>query len=570
MQELLSYEDQIDTYDSILEHINEGVIITDENNKIIKINKSCENITGYKLEEVIGKSSRIFSSTTIPFESFKKIIDDINLKGFWIGELSNRHKDGTVYPIIIKVFKNINPNSKKTTYYAIFSDIALSTHDTNDDLFHLAYHDALTNLPNRIKLKAQLEYVISNSKRNDLKFAVLFLDLDDFKIVNDTLGHSAGDELLVTLSTKFKNIVRTNDMVARVGGDEFIIVLSDVSNYLFVERVCNKILSLVSKPIKIKNQEFKIGTSIGIAVYPDNGDDVDTLINNADAAMYQVKQDGKNSFEFYSDEMNEKLIEFSQKDKDLFNAIKNDEFVIHFQPEIDTHTNEVFSVEVLTRWNHKERGLLLPGYFINDLQVSNYIYEFEELILEKACRQLKYWHDNNIFKGTVSVNISGKHLEYGNLYDTVNRVLVKTQLSSKYLELEFRESDIMKISTKTLFTLDNLSHLGVGLLIDNFGKGFSSFNFLRECSISRLKIDKSYIDSLVDEKNDEDIIKSIVDLGVNMGISVIAEGVEFTQQDEIIKKNGCSKVQGFFYTKPMNELDFQIWYKNFKNFNCTM
>jgi diguanylate cyclase (GGDEF)-like protein len=403
-----------------------------------------------------------------------------------------------------------------------------------------------------------------------LKFAILFLDLDDFKLVNDCLGHSSGDEVLVSFANKFKNIVRSNDMVARVGGDEFIIVLSDISNYLFVERVCNKILSILSKPMKISDIEFNLGVSIGVAVYPDNGEDIDRLISNADSAMYHAKENGKNNFEFYSEEMNKKLVEFSQREKELLDAIRNDEFIIHFQPEIDTHTNEVFSLEVLTRWNNKAKGLLLPGHFISDLESTNYIFEFEELIIEKACKQLKIWHDTNIYKGTISVNITGKYLEYGNLYESIGNILVRTGLSAKFLELEFNESDVMKISTKTLFTLSNLSHLGVGLAIDNFGKGFSSFNYLKECSISRLKIDKSYVDSLMDEKNDESIIKSIVDIGTNMGISVIAEGIEVTEQDEIIKKNSCTKVQGYFYAKPMDADIFEFWYKNYKKLNLTL
>ena len=569
MQDILDSQQLLGTYTDVFDNITEGIIISDDDNKIIHVNKACENITGYTKEEVIGKNPRIFSSEkneNIHFENIWQIVKD---QKCWTGELWNARRDGTIYPILIKIYRFTNTQTNKTNYYAIFSDLSISD-ESNDDLFHLAYHDPLTNLPNRLKLKAQLEYVISNSKRNDLKFAILFLDLDDFKLVNDCLGHSSGDEVLVSFANKFKNIVRSNDMVARVGGDEFIIVLSDISNYLFVERVCNKILSILSKPMKISDIEFNLGVSIGVAVYPDNGEDIDRLISNADSAMYHAKENGKNNFEFYSEEMNKKLVEFSQREKELLDAIRNDEFIIHFQPEIDTHTNEVFSLEVLTRWNNKAKGLLLPGHFISDLESTNYIFEFEELIIEKACKQLKIWHDANIYKGTISVNITGKYLEYGNLYESIGNILVRTGLRAEFLELEFNESDVMKISTKTLFTLSNLSHLGVGLAIDNFGKGFSSFNYLKECSISRLKIDKSYVDSLMDEKNDESIIKSIVDIGTNMGISVIAEGIEVTEQDEIIKKNSCTKVQGYFYAKPMDADIFEFWYKNYKKLNLTL
>lgn len=566
MQKINDFDNQINIYNAILNNTNEGVIITDEENKIIEINKSCEEITGYLSSEVKGLNPKIFSSDKTSDETFNKIWNQIHETKYWIGELWNRHKDGSVYPIIIKIIKIENPNTKKSNFFAVFSDISLQQ-ESKDELFHLAYHDPLTNLPNRLKLKAQLEYVVNNSKRNDLKFAVLFLDLDNFKIINDSLGHSYGDEVLISLSDKFKNIIRTNDMIARVGGDEFIVILSDISDYLFIERVCNKLLSIVNKPIKINHKEFQLGVSIGIAIYPDNSENIEKLIENADSAMYHAKKLGKNSFEFYSEEMNKTLLDHTKREDELKYALKNDEFVVHFQPEIDLSNNEVFSLEVLSRWNSKKDGLLMPNYFIPDLESTKLIFEFEKEILRKSCKQLKQWQKEKLYDGTISVNISGRHLEYGNLYECVINALSSSRLEANYLELEFHESDVMKVSSKTLVTLKKLSNLGVGLSIDNFGKGFSSFNYLRECSISRLKIDKSYIDSLIEEKSDEDIIKSIVDLGLNMGISVIAEGVEMPQQDEIIKKSACTKVQGYFYARPMNHEVFETWYKNFRLLN---
>jgi len=553
-------------YSSILDNTGEGVVIVNQENKIIEINKSCEDITGYSLAEVINKCPRIFSSDISNQRIYVNIWKQILESGFWIGEMLNRHKNGNIYPIIIKINKFYNEETKQLNYFGIFTDIS-SQDEINNELLHLAYHDPLTNLPNRLKLEAQLEYVVNNSKRNNLQFAILFLDLDDFKIINDTLGHSTGDEVLVSFAKKFKNIIRTNDMIARVGGDEFIVVLSDIANYLFIERVCNKILTLVNKPFNIKNTSFNIGVSIGIAIYPDNGEELKSLIHNADSAMYYAKNKGKNHFEFFSNKMTKNLDSQTKKEEKLLNAIRNDEFIIHFQPEIDLQTNEVFALEVLTRWNKNDCELLMPDNFISDLDSTNHIIEFEKLILKKACTQLKIWHDSGIYNEIISVNISGKHLEQGNLLDSVSYALKISNLDAKYLELEFRESDVMKISTKTLFTLNNLSILGIGLSIDNFGKGFSSFNYLRECSISKLKIDKSYIDSLIEEESDEDIVKSIIDLGINMGLSVIAEGVEVRLQDEIIKKNSCTKVQGYFYAKPMQNTEFEDWYKNFLQLN---
>lgn len=566
MSNSISYSYNKSLYSSILDNTGEGVIIVNDKNKIIEINKSCEDITGFSLEDVINQCPRIFSMGISNDGIYVNIWEQIEKRGFWIGELLNRHKNGNIYPIIIKIYKFYNEETNELNYFGIFTDIS-SQDEVNNDLLHLAYHDPLTNLPNRLKLEAQLEYVVNNSKRNNLQFAILFLDLDDFKIINDTLGHAVGDEVLVSFANKFKEIIRTNDMIARVGGDEFIVVLSDISNYLFIERVCTKILALVNKPFNIKNSSFNIGVSIGVSIYPDNAQDLKTLIHNADSAMYHAKNKGKNHFEFFSNEMTKNLDYQAQKEESLLSAIKNDEFIIHFHPEIDLQTNEVFALEVLARWNKNKDELLMPENFISDLDVSNNIIEFEKLILKKSCYQLKNWHERGLYKGIISVNISGKHLEHGNLYNTITEVLKISNLDAKYLELEFRESDVMKISTKTLFTLNNLSLLGIGLSIDNFGKGFSSFNYLRECSISKLKIDKSYIDSLIKEETDEDIVKSIIDLGINMGLSVIAEGIEFPEQDEIIKKNSCTKAQGYFYAKPMSIDEFEDWYKSFQQLN---
>ena len=550
-------------YNSILNNISEGIIIVDDNSRIIEINKACEDITGYSFEEVAYKHPKVFSSGNLNKTIYHDLRKQLRKSGFWKGELLNRHKDGNVYPLIIKIHKFFNEKTKKQNYFAIFTDIS-SQKESNTNLQHLAYHDSLTTLPNKLKLEAQLEYVLNNSKRNDLQFAILFLDLDDFKVINDTLGHASGDEVLISFAKKFKSIIRTNDMIARVGGDEFIVVLSDISNYLFIERVCEKILTLVNKPFEIDNTSFNLGVSIGVAIYPNDADEVKTLIHNADSAMYHAKYKGKNHFEFFSSEMTQNLDYKIKKEEKLKNAIKKDEFIIHFHPEIDLQTNEVFSLEVLARWDKGNTKLLMPDNFIPDLDDSNQIIEFEKLILKKACVQLKNWHDNGIYNGIISVNISGKHLEHGDLYGSIKAALRISNLEAKYLELEFRESDVMKISMKTLFTLNTLSLLGIGLSIDNFGKGFSSFNYLRECSISKIKIDKSYIDSLLDEKSDEVIIKSIIDLGINMGLSVIAEGIEFPEQDEIIKKNLCTKVQGYFYAKPMDNIEFENWYKSFK------
>lgn len=564
MQSIDIFEGSIDLYSKIYDNTNDSIFITDEDNNIVHINKACEELTGYTLNEVKGLNPKIFAKDIVNNDSLETIMEEINKKSYWNGEFLNRHKNGTIYSVFIKIFKYEELQTKNINYISILSNPLLSEDSKKYTNFT---EDVLTSLANKTKLQAQLEYVIDNSKRNSLKFAVLYLDLDNFKTINEELGYSYGDEVLISFSNKFRNAIRTNDIISRVGSDSFIIVLSDINDYLFVERVCKRILSLSNKPIALRDGEISLGVSIGVSIFPDNAQSLEKLIENADIAMYHTKRHGKNNFEFYSQWMNDKLSEQNLIEKRLKRALENDEFIIHLQPEIDLSNNEVFSLEVLSRWNSIDNGILLPKEFIEDLESTKLIFEFEKLILKKACKQLKLWQDSNFYEGTISVNISGLHLEYGDILESVKSALINSQLDAKYLELEFHEADIMKVSSNTIITLSELSNLGVGLSIDNFGVGFSSFNYLRQCSISKLKIDKSYIDSLLEEKSDEDIIKSIVDLGTNMGISIIAEGIEVSKQDEIIKNNLCSKVQGYFYARPMLVEHFESWYKKFRLLN---
>lgn len=542
----------------VVNHINEAVIICDKYTNIIKVNKACEELTGYKEDEVLGKNPQIFSIDNLNNDAYLEIFNTMIKNDFWVGEIWNRHKNGKSNLISLKIQK-VLLGENELYYYAIFSN----TFNSNDELYHLAYHDPLTNLANRTKLKSQMEYIINNAQRNSLKFAVIFLDLDNFKLLNDTFGHLKGDEFLIEISSKFKNIIRTNDIVARVGGDEFIMVLNDINDYLFIKRVCQKIIKIVHNSYTEDMKSIDIGISIGISIYPENGQDVDKLISNADIAMYQAKINGKNRFEFFSNTMNKRLVNYAKREDELLIALDNDDFIINFQPQLYTHTNEILSLEILTRL-YKDKEYYLPSYFLEDLEVSNLIYKFDEQILDKACKQLKIWEINNIYTNKISINISGKSLKYSNVYDMVIRVCEKNSINPSLLELEFNEEDIMNSTKKIMKTLKKLENIGVTIVIDNFGKGFSSFNHLRDCSVGKLKIDKSYIDLLLEENNDYDIIRSIIDLGANMNIPVIAEGIEVSKQDEILKNSSCTQVQGYYYAKPMDAKSFESWIKQQK------
>lgn len=383
-------------------------------------------------------------------------------------------------------------------------------------------------------------------------------------MVNDTLGHSYGDEVIQRISNEFLNTIRENDMIARVGGDEFIIVLEDISRVYDIERVCEKILSYFEQPMMVSNTSFKLGVSIGISLYPDNGTTTEHLIKNADAAMYHSKNSGKNTFKYYSNDMTENMILKLQMDVEIRSAIDNDEFELYYQPQINLNTEETFAIEALLRWNHPTKGVLTPDVFLPYLEESKQIIQLGDTILNKACVQLKKWHEEKTYLGAISVNISAIQIEHGDIVRSVKSALSFSGLDACYLELELTETYVMKNAEKTIIILKELKELGVKLAIDDFGTGYSSLSYLKYFPVNRLKIDKSFISSLITEDSDENIVKTIIDLANNMNLEVIAEGVESQKQVDILKKNACDDIQGYLFSKPLSDVDFENWYKKSK------
>jgi len=419
-----------------------------------------------------------------------------------------------------------------------------------------AFHDALTDLPNRMLFKDRLTLAMARAKRNSKILAVLFMDLDRYKLINDTLGHSAGDKLLQGVAERLSECIREDDTIARLGGDEFTILLPKISQAQNAAKVAGKIIEAFRQPLTIDAHELYITTSIGIALYPNDGTDPDTLLKNADTAMYLAKEKGRNNYQLYTPTMNEKAFERLELETSLRRAVERQEFVVYYQPKIKINTGRIIGMEALVRWIHPQKGLIPPGEFIPATEETGLIIPLGEWVLRTACAQNKAWQDAGFPPIRVSVNLSLRQFQMQNLVEVVANILKETGLDPFWLELEITESVAMKNEEYTINTLHGLKEMGIQLSIDDFGTGYSSLRHLKRFPISKLKIDKSFVQEIGIDNDNEAIASVIIFLGQSLNLGVIAEGVETEEQLRFLKKHQCNEMQGFLFSKPVSAEDF--------------
>jgi diguanylate cyclase (GGDEF)-like protein len=419
-------------------------------------------------------------------------------------------------------------------------------------LEHQANYDALTGLPNRNLLHDRLRQSVY-AQRHPRNTAVVFIDLDHFKFVNDSLGHSCGDMLLKGMADRLRNMLRDGDTVARLGGDEFVLILNDQSNEEVIFRAMQRITAEVARPMEIEGKELVVTCSAGISLYPQDGPDVDTLLKNADAAMYRAKEHGRNNFQFYTSEMNERVTERLAMENALRRAIERNEFILHYQQRVDLRTGAIVGAEALVRWLHPEWGLVRPARFIPLAEETGLIVPIGEIVLREACRQARAWLDQGLKPGVVSVNLSARQFRQEGLVRLVSRVLEETRLDPKHLEMELTESMVMHNVDAAIATLQGLKSLGIALSVDDFGTGYSSLSYLKNLPIDKLKIDRSFVRDIGTgaETQDGVLAQAIISLGHNLRLHVVAEGVETDAQVRFLKRHRCDEGQGFFYGEPV-------------------
>jgi diguanylate cyclase (GGDEF)-like protein len=425
---------------------------------------------------------------------------------------------------------------------------------------YLATHDALTDLPNRNLLNDRITQAINHAGRVELELAVIFVDLDHFKYVNDGFGHPVGDELLRVIARELRSLVRGGDTVARLGGDEFVLLLDDLKNAAFAATaISRKVLERFSRPFSVGTREFTVTASIGISLYPGDGQDPNMLLMNADAAMYHAKENGRNTFQFSAPEMKNTAIERVALEAGLRRALQLEQFELHYQPLVLIATGEATGMEALIRWRHPELGLIPPAQFIAMAEETGLIIPIGEWVLRTACAQNKAWQDAGLAPLTVSVNLSALQLRHAGLVDLVARILDETGLDARYLDIELTETMVMGKSQLVIDCLHALKALGVTLSIDDFGTGYSNLGYLKTFPLDQLKIDRSFVHDLPDSSNAASIARAIVSMGHSLGLRVVAEGVETAAQAQFLASIWCEHAQGFLYSKPLPAVEFALW-----------
>jgi two-component system CheB/CheR fusion protein len=543
-------ESQLRLAARVFDRSSEGIMVTDTNQNILTINDAFSIITGYSSEEVVGKTPKMLDSKKQEKSFYVDMWRDISTRGWWQGEIWNRRKNGDIYPEWLTI-NAIHDNLGNTiNYVGIFSDITV-VKDSQKRVEFLATHDALTGLPNRTLFLDRVRHAAERGNRSDdTIFAVLFVDLDNFKVVNDSLGHAAGDELLKEISNRMRDVMRVADTVARFGGDEFALLLEDIS-IEEAEITARRICTTLVKPIKLGDEVAHIGASIGIAIYPNDSRDAEILLKQADTAMYEAKGKGKNVHHFFTKELMQRADLRLKMENGLRYAIENDQLVLFYQPQIDVATGLIVGLEALVRWNHPENGMISPVDFIPLAEKCGLITQLGEWVANSACAQVANWQANGYKVPHVSINVSLDQFKRGRIFQMMQRLLAHYHISPEYIMLEITESTLSEDSDSLMLELKKLKELGLKISIDDFGTGYSSLARLKDYPIDELKIDRSFINGLTEDSHDKVIAQTIIAMAKTLGFSIVAEGVETAEQLEILRGLNCDIVQGYFYFKPM-------------------
>jgi diguanylate cyclase len=543
------------------------VYMLDAKGRFTFINTRIESLLGYKKNELIGKhyidivheedhdkAKNKFNERRIDTRTNTSVELRLKCKN----NESTRYFETRSIPIEINalgIYNKAKPGRNKFNgTYGVARDIT-DRIEAEEIIRFQAYHDMLTRLPNRTLLQDRLNQAIFHTKRNNTKLAIMFLDLDRFKVVNDTLGHIIGDQLLQAVSNRLKECLREEDTLARIGGDEFTLLLPEIHGRHDSEQIAHKIISTLKHPFHINGHELFISTSIGIAHYPDDGTTMETLIKHADIAMYHVKDNGKDNYQFYNDNMHEAFSRHLSLENDLRRALQNSQFKLYYQPQINIETNEIFAMEALVRWEHPEKGIISPAEFISLAEEIGLIQPIGDWILKTACAELKRWRDFGLANVRIAVNLSACQLDQDNIIRTIIETLKKNDIPGNMLEIEITENVLMKDIENTINKLKQLSNYGVKIAIDDFGTGYSSLSYLKKLPIDTLKIDRSFINDMHNSKQDASIIRAIIAMAQGMDLNIISEGVETDKQLQQLVEWRCKNMQGFLFSRPLPDTD---------------
>lgn len=553
--ERMRYEDHLLVDRQILESISEGVMITDADNKIVRINRAFAEVTGYSSEEVVGRRPSILNSGWQNEAFYQKMWCSLQSTGHWRGEIWNRRKDGDIYPEWLSINRMMDQDGRVLRYVAVFTDISLRK-ESEARMAYLAHHDPLTGLANRTLLEERFTQSLALAQRQRHVVALMFIDLDRFKVINDTLGHDVGDQLLILVAMRLTESVRDGDTVSRLGGDEFILLLHNVDGEGAAAQIAKKINDLLSEPFSLNGDEIFITASVGVSLYPNDGLDRQELLKFADIAMYRAKAQGGGNCQFYRPEFNARTLERLTMENRLRRAIERDELVLYYQPTVDIKTGCILSAEALIRWQSPDYGFVSPGDFIPLAQESGLIVQVGEWVLNRACSQIVEWRSRGVHTVPVSVNMSARQFMQRGLDKIVAQALQVSGLEGQALYLEITEQMVMDNVEANIETMYLLKALGVKLAIDDFGTGYSSLSYLKRFPLDILKIDQSFVRDIASDSSDRAIASIIINIAQELGMGVIAEGVETQEQLQTLREEGCDIYQGFYFSKPVPADDF--------------
>jgi len=547
---------------SVFKNSGEGIMITDDQLRIIDVNRAFTEATGYSLEDIFGKKPRVLSSGYHDPEFYRRMWQSLESAGYWQGEIWNKRKDGEVFPEWLGISRVCDSAGVATHYVGIFADI--TERKANEArIEYMAHHDPLTGLPNRLLFRERFDMAMAYAERNGTRAALLFLDLDHFKAINDSLGHSMGDELLREVAKRLKECMRETDTISRQGGDEFLVVLGDVGEVDAIGQVCQKMLDQLGAPFFIFGHELAISLSIGAAIYPDDGKTFDDLLKKADTAMYHAKEAGRNAYRFFTEKMNVDALERLNIQNSLRRALARGEFVLHFQPQVELHGRRVVGAEALIRWRGSDGQLVAPNNFIPVAEESGLIVPIGEWVIAEACRQAASWQRAGNTEITVAVNLSAIQFRRGDVEQTVIKALAESGLPPRCLELELTESLLISDTDFALTTVQRLKALGVRLSIDDFGTGYSSLAYLKRLSVDKLKIDQSFVRDIGHDFDAASIVRAIVQMARSLNLRTIAEGVEDERLIDYLRVYHCDEAQGYHFAKPMPADMFEQWLQEY-------
>jgi diguanylate cyclase (GGDEF)-like protein/PAS domain S-box-containing protein len=544
---------------TVFEHSTAAILVTDPAGYIVRTNETFQRITGFTGREVLDQRPDMLTADRQQAAQFTYILAQLNQRGSWEGELWLKRSNGEQYPAWVGIAAVQDEEGDLVSYVSFFNDI--SERKASEQRIHrLAYYDALTLLPNRTLFQDRLHTALQHAERHQEWVVLMFLDLDRFKPINDSLGHAAGDRMLKDVAVRLAACVDEDDTVARMGGDEFTLLLQARNTRAGALNraihVAEQILSSLAQPFVLQGREFFVTASIGIALAPQDGDELSQLMKNADTAMYHAKERGKNNFQFYQTEMNATALQRLELESDLRHALEQNQFLLYYQPQFSGDGKRLTGAEALLRWMHPRRGLVAPSEFIPVLEELGLIVQVGDWVIAEACRQLKAWHDADVRVPKVSVNLSARQFGDGQLGMRISRILSDSGLPPASLELELTESILMRDVGETMQMLASLKKLGLCIAVDDFGTGYSSLNYLKQFPIDVLKIDRSFVDGVPGGEQDAQIARAIIAMAHSLNLAVIAEGVETHEQLDFLREHDCDQVQGYLFGKPMAACQF--------------